>query len=134
MIKRNFISVVVAASAAVLLVGCSSASTAKGADTAAPVASTPQSSAAQRLTIKKDPASIADGQVALPVKRDLLLTVGEADAAKWTATVADGAIAEFKSGDAPTVHPLAEGETDVRLTSPKGETISFHLIVTPGAR
>lgn len=140
-IKRSFTSVLsVAAIAALALAGCSSEtandaeqSAAAAAESAVAAANAAQS---EQLTITKTPESINGGQVMLPIKRNLLFTV-KADAEKWTASIADPSIAEFIAGDAatpPTIHPLAEGETTVDLTGPDGTTISFALIVTPGAR
>ncbi|MDY4491693.1 hypothetical protein [Schaalia hyovaginalis] len=138
MIKRSFTSVLsVAAIAALALAGCSS-KTANDAEQSAAESAVAAANAAQseQLTITKTPESISGGQVMLPIKRNLLFTV-KADAEKWTASIADPSIAEFIAGDAatpPTIHPLAEGETTVDLTGPDGTTISFALIVTPGAR
>lgn len=137
-IKRSFTSVLsVAAIAALALAGCSS-KTANDAEQSAAESAVAAANAAQseQLTITKTPESISGGQVMLPIKRNLLFTV-KADAEKWTASIADPSIAEFIAGDAatpPTIHPLAEGETTVDLTGPDGTTISFALIVTPGAR
>ena len=133
-IKRSFTSVLsVAAIAALALAGCSSKTANDAEQSAAAAANAAQS---EQLTITKTPESIDGGQVMLPIKRNLLFTV-KADAEKWTASIADPSIAEFIAGDAatpPTIHPLAEGETMVDLTGPDGTTISFALIVTPGAR
>lgn len=133
-IKRSFTSVLsVAAIAALALAGCSSKTANDAEQSAAAAANAAQS---EQLTITKTPESIDGGQVMLPIKRNLLFTV-KADAEKWTASIADPSIAEFIAGDAatpPTIHPLAEGETTVDLTGPDGTTISFALIVTPGAR
>ncbi|WP_160159514.1 hypothetical protein [Actinomyces culturomici] len=141
MIKRSFTSVLAAgAIAAALLSGCSSnaassASSASTADSAASAASTAQSAAP--LTITKKPENIDGAQVTLPVKRVLIFDVDSADVDKWSATIADGSIAEFVAGSdsaQPMIRPLAEGETTVELTAPDGATTTFSLIVTPGIR
>lgn len=141
-IKRSFTSVLaVGALAAALLAGCSS-NAASSADSAASDSSSQSARTTQALgPIMKDPSVLEGTTVTLPVERELVFTVDEADIDRWGATIADGSIAEFVPGKTdgsatynPGIHPLAEGETTVELTAPDGTTTTFSLIVTPGAR
>lgn len=137
MMKKTSISLCTIALATALLAGCSSAST-ETTDSSGSAATTQSASAStQMLTIEKDPATISDALVTLPIKRVLIIKVDQAAASDWTGTVEDASIAEFIAGtdsDAPMIKPLAEGDTTVTLTSPEGQTITFNLSVTPGAR
>lgn len=138
-IKRSFTTLCAAATIAIaMLAGCSSAPEATQSTPGTQTATTTEA----LPPIMKEPAALDGSTVKVPIKRELVLVVPEGDdAAAWTGALDDETIAEFVPGTNdgsathnPGVHPLAEGETTVTLTDPTGQTISFTLIIVPGAR
>ncbi|QWW19599.1 hypothetical protein I6B53_00145 [Schaalia sp. 19OD2882] len=119
--------------------GDSATSGATGQSTAsAQSGTTAQSGATAKIgVIKKRPELLKDFEIKVPAQRVLELTV-QADADKWTASIADPKVVEFIPGSAdaaPTFKPLIEeGSTAVVLKDPAGNEIPFTLTVTPGAR
>ncbi|MCD4557891.1 hypothetical protein [Schaalia sp. lx-100] len=86
----------------------------------------------QPAPIAKRPETINGSEVKVPEQRGLVLMIAE-NADKWTAEIADSSIVEFVAGEKPVFKPLAVGSTEVTLTPPQGEAITFTLSVTPGA-
>ncbi len=134
----------VAATALVLIAGgvsaCAGSSSTDQSTAQSSAQSSSQSSTQALGPIIKDPSLLAGNEVTVPLLRILVLDV-DSEPEKWTATVADPTIAEFtpasNDGSAeftPGFQPLAEGSTEVTVTSPSGEEYTFTLIVTPGAR
>lgn len=138
MILRSLITLASVTTLAFGLSGCSStplASTGEqtGTQSAQSLAGDTNSAQSEpRLTIVKTPESIDGSQVTLPIKRDLVFDLGDAKAQGWKVNFSES-IAEFNAEE-PSIHPLATGETTVELTGPEGQTSTFTLIVTPGAR
>lgn len=141
-IKRSFITLCAAATiATAMLAGCSSTPSASEATQSAQ--DTQAATTTEALPpIMKEPAVLDGSKVTVPIQRELVFTIPESDdAAAWTGSLDDDTIAEFVPGSDdgsatynPGVHPLAEGETTMTLTDPTGQTISFTLVIVPGAR